>query len=139
MADHAERVQLEELGDGFYRVQAHYGFMEMPDVRHALQEVGRQGLTTDPASTSFILGREILLTSGRSKMMPWRKRLFRFPSQNATPATAYFGLHLRKRQPGFGEPRALAAVCSLPVSRRSRGDVRRGMGPREDPRRWRGA
>jgi len=88
----AERVHVEELGEGFFRVQARYGFMETPNVPDALRQAWRQGLTTDPATTSFILGRETLLTSGKGRMMKWRKSLFRFLSRNAEPATAYFGL-----------------------------------------------
>ena len=92
LGNKAERVHVEELGEGFYRVQASYGFMETPNVPDALRQAWRQGLTTDPATTSFILGRETLLTTGRSRMMHWRKTLFRFLSRNAEPATAYFGL-----------------------------------------------
>ena len=34
--DEDERVQCEVLGQGFYKVIAHYGFMESPDVPAAL-------------------------------------------------------------------------------------------------------
>ncbi|HEY0839589.1 MAG TPA: potassium transporter Kup, partial [Vulgatibacter sp.] len=91
-APRAERVHVEEVGEGFFRVQARYGFMETPNVPDALRQAWRQGLTTDPATTSFILGRETLLTTGGTRMMQWRKGLFRFLSRNAEPATAYFGL-----------------------------------------------
>lgn len=50
------------------------------------------GLTIDLDETSYYLGRETLLTSGRSGMSPWRKAFFAFLSRNARPATAFFGL-----------------------------------------------
>jgi len=88
----AERVHVEELGSGFFRIQARYGFMQTPNVPEILRQAWRQGLTTDPATTSYFLGRETLLTTGKGRMMRWRKSLFRFLSRNAEPATAYFGL-----------------------------------------------
>jgi KUP system potassium uptake protein len=50
------------------------------------------GLITDPMTTTFFLGRETLLTSGKSKMMLWRKTLFTFMSRNAGNPTSYFGI-----------------------------------------------
>jgi KUP system potassium uptake protein len=87
-----DRVQVEPLGHGFYRVNAHYGFMQSPNVLKTLRRASLQGLPFDPASTSFYLGRETLLTSGKSPMARWRKKLFAFLARNARTATAYFGL-----------------------------------------------
>ncbi|AKU92378.1 Kup system potassium uptake protein [Vulgatibacter incomptus] len=87
-----ELVHVEELGEGFFRVEARYGFMQTPNVPAVLRKAWRQGLTTDPATTSFVLGRETLLTTGKGRMSRWRKGLFRYLSRNAEPATAYFGL-----------------------------------------------
>ena len=42
--------------------------------------------------TTFVLGRETLLTGGPSRLPRWRKRLFSFLSKNAIPATRFFGL-----------------------------------------------
>ena len=39
--DDAERVQCRELGEGFYQVTAHFGFMETPDVPAVLRRLGR--------------------------------------------------------------------------------------------------
>jgi len=66
--------------------------MQDPDVPWALRECGRQGLTIPPERTSYYLGRETLLPTGRAKMPRWSKSLFAFVSRNARPATAYFGL-----------------------------------------------
>ena len=87
-----ERVTVEELAHGFYRVTIRYGFMQSPDVPRALASCKRQGLDMIPERTSYYLGRETLLPTGRARMSRWRKTLFAFISRNARPATAYFGL-----------------------------------------------
>ena len=49
-------------------------------------------LTINPMDTTFYLGRETLLTGGRSTLANWRKRLFIIMSRNATTASEFFGL-----------------------------------------------
>jgi len=88
----SKRVDVEELGGGFYRMTAHYGFMERPDVPEALRLARTQGLDTDPAQASYYLGRETLLTTGKAPMARWRKALFALLSRNAEPASNWFGL-----------------------------------------------
>jgi len=87
-----ERVHVEELAHGFFRVTVRYGFMQDPDVPWALRECARAGLKVPPERTSYYLGRETLLPTGRARMPRWSKSLFAFVSRNARPATAYFGL-----------------------------------------------
>jgi KUP system potassium uptake protein len=87
-----DRVRLEELGQGFYRITAWVGFMETPSVPRILRLSARIGLPLEPSNTSFFLGRETLLTSGASRMLHWRKELFAFMSRNATNPTIYFGI-----------------------------------------------
>jgi KUP system potassium uptake protein len=87
-----ERLKIEDLGQGFYRFMAMYGFMEKPDVPEVLKLGRRFGIEMDPATTTYFLGRETLLTSGDSKMMRWRKSLFAFMSRNAQTATVFFGI-----------------------------------------------
>jgi KUP system potassium uptake protein len=111
-----ERVKCRDLGQGFYEVMAHYGFMETPDVPSllqslALQEGDGKKKGVEIMTTSFYLGRETLIpVSGRRKgkalraapavdggptmpsMARWRKKLFIFMTRNAQSATAFFGL-----------------------------------------------
>jgi KUP system potassium uptake protein len=89
----SERVQVEKLTGGFYRVTARYGFMQTPNVPAVLARAHmRFGLPFAPERTSYYLGREVLLPTGRSNMSAWRKRLFGFISRNARSATQYFGI-----------------------------------------------
>jgi KUP system potassium uptake protein len=87
-----ERIKLTDLGQGFYRVEALFGFMQKPNVPQIMKIVAQYGLVTDPMTTTFYLGRETLLTGGKSKMMRWRKALFAFMSRNAGNPTSYFGI-----------------------------------------------
>jgi KUP system potassium uptake protein len=86
------RLTVVPKGSGFFHVTARYGVMEHPNVPRALRQCEAHGLKVDLARTSYYLGRETLLPTGRSKMWRWRKALFAFISRNARPATAYFGL-----------------------------------------------
>ena len=85
-----ERVCLDNLGQGFYRIKAYYGFMESPDMPNLLELLGKKGLTIDIYTTSFFLGRETLFPTGTASMARWRKHLFVFMSRNAWNATSFF-------------------------------------------------
>ncbi len=87
-----DRVAVEELGEGFFRLIAHYGFMQTPDVTDLLARAQKHGLHCKPRDTTYFLGRERLLPTGTSKLPRWRKRLFVFMSRNARSATEFFGL-----------------------------------------------
>ena len=86
----ADRLEITDLGQGFYRVVARFGFIETPKISQVLLLCQAHGLTFDMQTTTFILGRETLLISGRSRMARWRKRLYAFLARNAPSATAYF-------------------------------------------------
>ena len=88
----AERVEVKDVGHGFYQVRARFGFMQTPSVRDIFDRCAEAGLSINEADTSFYLGRETLLTTGKSGLAPWRKKLFAILSRNARTATAFFGL-----------------------------------------------
>jgi KUP system potassium uptake protein len=87
-----KNFEVEEIGEGFYRVTARYGFMQSPNVPRLLAATLGEGLAVDLDDTSYYLGRETLLTGGTSKMASWRKALFGYLSRNSRPATQFFGL-----------------------------------------------
>jgi len=92
-----ERVVARELGNGFFQVIAHYGFMEQPNIPSLLERLKELPppsvrLVVDPMDTTFYLGRETLLSTGSSTLATWRKKLFIIMSRNAATASAFFGL-----------------------------------------------
>ena len=111
LVDEDDRVECRDLGEGFYQVIAHYGFMESPDIPSVLKALGRNTGNGRPVSvkvmdTSFYLGRETLIATRSSaiaatgdgvphpdhRMSIWRKKLFILMTRNARSATAFFGL-----------------------------------------------
>jgi KUP system potassium uptake protein len=92
VVDAKDRVTLEELGHGFFRMVMHYGFMEDPDVPAVLRQVKHPNLGLPPMDTTFFLGRETLIASKKPGMAIWREQLFAIMSRNARTATSFFGL-----------------------------------------------
>lgn len=87
-----ERLAITNLGQGFYRLIAAYGFMETPNVPEILDIASEKGLEMDTFSTTFYVNRETLLSTGAAQMSSWRKGLFAFLSRNAWNVTTFFGI-----------------------------------------------
>jgi len=89
-----DRVQLERLVNGFYQLQAWYGFKEQPDIDEILNACRvRYGLAFDVMDTSFFLSRETVIpTSEVPGMALWRDHLFAWMTRNATRATDFFNI-----------------------------------------------
>lgn len=88
-----ERVQVEPLSEGFYRVKGHFGFMDTPHVPRLLASCADCGLDIAEGRTTFFLSRETIIpVRRRPGMALWRERLFALLSRNAQPATAFFHL-----------------------------------------------
>ena len=91
--DSAQRVTVENLGDNFYRVVAHFGFMEDPDVPQILRACRiHHGLEFEEERTTFFLSRETLIATPEPGMGMWREKLFAFMARNAQRPTAFFRL-----------------------------------------------
>jgi len=88
----ARRVEVRQLDEGFWRVIAHFGFMEEPNVPEAIAACAERGLVMPLHRVSYFLGRETLLATGRSPLGRWREKLFILLARNARPAQAFFGI-----------------------------------------------
>jgi KUP system potassium uptake protein len=86
------RVEVENLGKGFYRVLARYGFMESPSVPEILDQCESKGLKITLFSTTFFIGRENIVITQRRAMARWRLNLFNFLARNAQSPTDFFGI-----------------------------------------------
>lgn len=85
-----ERVQIEVLAPGFYRILARYGYMETPKIKHILEACRREGIEFHIMDTTFVLGRETILPGGHPEMSLWREKLFAIMTKNAQRPTAFF-------------------------------------------------
>jgi KUP system potassium uptake protein len=86
----AERLQLEALDFGFWRLRVKYGFKDEPDIPAELARCRELGLKIDLMETSFFLGRETLVSRVGTGMAAWREKLFIVLFRNAGSAADYF-------------------------------------------------
>ncbi len=101
-----QRLDLTDLGHGFWRVLLHFGFMDLPDVPRALAAAASQGLLLEALDTSYFLSRETVLPTTRKAantaapaddrsgptMPATVKRLFAGMTQASGSAAAFFNL-----------------------------------------------
>ncbi|HEX9805499.1 MAG TPA: KUP/HAK/KT family potassium transporter, partial [Alteraurantiacibacter sp.] len=90
--DAGERCEIEDLGDGFYRLILHYGFMEETDIPTALQRVDMCGGPFDMMQTSFFLSRQTLLSADKPGMAVWREKVFSWMMRNSATPMEFFRL-----------------------------------------------
>jgi len=86
----AGRVQIETLSPNVFRVGAHHGFAEDPEIPRVIEHCRRMGLDINLEETTFFVGRETLLATDRPGMAIWRERLFSRMARNARRATRFF-------------------------------------------------
>ena len=86
----SDRLEIEELDDGFWRVTAHYGYMEEPHIPFLLKLCEARDLLFDMEKTTFFLGRENVIATRKPGMAIWRERLFAAMQRNALSATRFF-------------------------------------------------
>jgi KUP system potassium uptake protein len=87
-----DRIQLKDVGQGFYDLTLSYGFMENPDIPEALRACSLRGLVVEPDLVSYYLGRVSLRVSQGGMFTRWFKTLFSFLYHNERPATEFFNL-----------------------------------------------
>lgn len=86
------RIEVQDLGDGLYRITARFGFMESPNVVTALRAAEEKGVAYEPDSTVYVVGRENPIFTTGSGMPLWRKRLFAFMGRNSQLAAIHYGV-----------------------------------------------
>ncbi len=90
--DYGIAVTNQNLGDGIFRIIAHYDFMEEPNFTLSRDK----GIELEMKDASFFLGRENLGIHEESKMSRWRSNLFLFLSKNSMDVSSYFGIPLNQ-------------------------------------------
>ena len=90
--DPEQRLEVRDLGGGFFRVIAHYGFLEQPVVPRAVSQCREHGLPMDASAVVYVLSTETVIASRRPGMLLWRERLFAFMVRNAARPTGFFRL-----------------------------------------------
>ena len=83
------RLEIAEIGKGFYTMRVRYGFMDEPNIMRALALCRVQHFHINLMDTSFYIGREKLWPRGTG-FLRWRDRLFMFMNSLALDATEFF-------------------------------------------------
>jgi KUP system potassium uptake protein len=87
-----KRIEIHALGHGVYRVTAHNGFMETPDVPEILAKARRQGVDIDLDNVTYYLGRINLVPARKKNMTRWQRFLFTFMLRNAVSRSTYLNI-----------------------------------------------
>lgn len=90
--DRAQRSEVKDFGNGFYRLTLRFGFLEETDVPAALKTITTCGEPFDMMKTSFFLSRQTLIPSDKPGMALWREKLFAWMLRNAASAMEFFRL-----------------------------------------------
>ena len=88
----SQRVTLTPLGNEFYQVVMHFGFMEQPNVPRVLRSVWPNGAEIALSDVTYFVGRETVFATDRPGMALWRERLFAVMSRNALSASSFYHL-----------------------------------------------
>ena len=89
----AERIELTQMAEGFYRIVLRYGFMQSPNVPSDLRACAEIGLELQLDQVHYIVGAVDLL-AGRKRhgMVLWRDKLFAFMARNTHDITDTYRL-----------------------------------------------
>jgi KUP system potassium uptake protein len=89
----ADRVEVREIAPQIWRVHAHYGFMEQPDLPALLQRAHARGYPVDPSNVTYFIGRETVVRREDDKRLPWLVQVvFSFLLRNSSEVVDYFRL-----------------------------------------------
>jgi KUP system potassium uptake protein len=86
-----EKLAIEELPEGFYKVTATFGFMEVPTIQAVVEAAKSKGFIIDVDRSTFFLGRETLVRANKG-LSRWREAAFIAMSKNAQNAAQFFRL-----------------------------------------------
>ena len=92
LVDDANRCEMKDLGQGFYRLTLKYGFLEETNIPLALKQAEICGGPFEMMKTSFFLSRQTLIASEKPGMAIWREKLFAWMLRNAASAMEFFRL-----------------------------------------------
>ncbi len=89
----ADRIRLAEIAPGFWRVDAHYGFMERPHIPDLLVRSKALGCTVDVSDVTYYVGHETVIGRDDGNGLPaWQERLFALMERNSQHVSDFFSL-----------------------------------------------
>lgn len=79
----SDRISIESLAPGFWKVHVNYGFKDTPDIPQALGTCSTEDLRINLFETTYFLSREVIISTKKAGMARWREGLFAFMARNA--------------------------------------------------------
>jgi len=93
----AERMAVAQEGERFWRITAHFGFMERPDIPRLLEQARQLGCGALLDDVTYYVGHETIVHRERGAALPlWQETLFAAMVRNASHVTDYFRLPSRQ-------------------------------------------
>jgi KUP system potassium uptake protein len=86
------RIEIKDLSEGFFRIIAHFGFMETPTISEIIECCAMKDFVIEEQKSSFFLGRETIICTKKPGMARWRERLFVAMSRHAQRPAEFFKL-----------------------------------------------
>jgi KUP system potassium uptake protein len=88
-----KRTEGREIAPRIWRVHAHYGFMEQPDLHALLERAHVWGYPVDPSNVTYFVGRGTIVAREDGKGLPRLvEKTFAFLVHNSSEAIGYFRL-----------------------------------------------
>lgn len=88
-----EKYKLIDLGDGFWRLILHFGYMEQPLVVNALEDIVKgEHLPFDLKEITYYVGHETLKTGRSRSIDKIAEKIFAYLQRNAVEVESTFGL-----------------------------------------------
>jgi KUP system potassium uptake protein len=87
------RITLQEVVPNFWRAEAHFGFMERPNIPALLATGKSLGCTIDLNDVTYYVGHETVVHREDGMGLPaWQERIFAVMERNAVHVSDFFSL-----------------------------------------------
>jgi KUP system potassium uptake protein len=90
------RIAEQELGGGFFRVVARFGYAETANVPAVLEACAILGMVCDFERITYVLGRDALRLRHEHGPLSFPRRIFSFLSRNQATTLSYFSMPVDK-------------------------------------------
>ena len=88
-----DRLEVRQIAPQVWRVHAHYGFMEQPDLPALVERSRASRNAVDPSDVTYFIGRETVVRRKDGKALPWLVEVvFSFMLRNSSEVIDYFHL-----------------------------------------------
>lgn len=91
----ADRLEVKRYEHGIWRLVAHYGYMQGPNIPSELKNLDVDELAVDLDDTTYYIGRQTLVPVAKDgsrwrRLMSWRDRLFAYMQRNSVDVSTFY-------------------------------------------------